>query len=226
MPLFLKAQDAIEDIQKINNAYLVNNQFSMDIVISAYENKDSKKAYEIEEGFAKRNGDFLHVKVGDIETIKSRKLLLSIDHKNNIILISESVAQDSKLPGDMASSLQILLGYCEKVKYFDVSRKVGKYVLNIPAYTYEQFEFEFNKNTYFLEKLVMIMNSKLNDESSVDETEKRKVKLIIEYKNINTQPEFNNQEFTTWKYIYKDGNEYKSTVEYKEYAIINQLPIK
>lgn len=226
MPLFLKAQNAIEDIQKINNAYLLNNQFSMRIVVSGFEDKDSKKAFEVEEGFAKRNGELSHVKLGDIESIKSRKLLLSIDHKNKVIVISESVLQNGKLPSDMASSLQVLLDYCEKVSYIDVSKKVGKYVLNIPSYTYEQFEFEFNKTNYFLEKLVMIMNSKLSEETSANVAEKQKVKLIIEYKNINTQPEFNNQEFTTWKYIYKDGNEYRSTEEFKEYAIINQLPIK
>lgn len=226
MPLLLKAQNAIEDIKKINNAYLLNNQFSMQMVVSGYEGKDSKNAFEEEEGFANRNGELLHVKLGDFESVKTRKLLLSIDHKNKIIVISEPVLQNGKLPGDMASSLKVLLDYCEKVSYKDVSKKVGKYVMDIPTYTYEQFEFEFNKDNYFLEKLVMIMNSKLSEETSAKLTEKQKVKLVIEYKNINTQPEFNNQEFTSWKYIYKDGNEYRSTEEYKEYAIINQLPNK
>ncbi|OFX83090.1 MAG: hypothetical protein A2W99_13365 [Bacteroidetes bacterium GWF2_33_16] len=220
-----KAQNAVEDIQKINKAYLTNTTFSMDVVVNVYAKANSKRPDEVQMGFAKRKKEYLHTQIGDVETIKSVSTILSIDHKNKRIVIAEPENSFNVLPDGMASKLELLLSYCEKVLYVDISKNTGKYVLVMPSYTYKQFEFEFNKQTYLLEKLIMIVNEKLienyNPESSDD-----KLKIVIEYNNINLNPVFSNNEFTTWKYITNDGNVFKLTKEYQNYTIINQLPIK
>ncbi len=223
----INAQNVFEDIKKINLAYVINPDFSMDINYKTQILGNEKIPIDTEEGFIRKKGNLIHLKMGHVETIKSNKLQLTIDHKKKTIILTTPIIEDNSLTDNLTATIQQVLNYASKVDYVKESQNTGKYILEFPSKRFEKMEFDFNINSWFLTRVVVFASqSRENEESDIPETIIDRTKSEIIYSKINLAPSFTKDEFTTWNYVYKKGETYITSDNYIGYKIFNQIPVK
>jgi hypothetical protein len=220
----LVAQDIVADISRINNAYLTNKRFSMDIETSSFDMTDTIHAFEILNGFARKDGELMHQKLGTIETIRSVDMTLTLNHEKRMMILTKNDQNTIQFSASMAESIQSVVNKSNRVKFSQVSSQLGKYTLLFSAGGNQKLEFTFNTQTFLLDEIVFYQT--VSDATFYDQPakpEKKNIKYVVRFLNIDVNPVFRPNEFTSWSYIYREGNQFKALSKYSDYSINNQL---
>lgn len=219
----LFAQNAKEDIIKINQAYAdKNSHLSMEVSYNLYNNYASKQIAETKKSMVKKQGDFHHVTMDGIETIMTKNFVIVVDPSEKIILLGNPVKADEKL---MMVNLEKITEQCSSVDYIEVSANSGGYKLSFKKEVNSNFEMVdviYNKQSYMPEKMVLYYRNAMPLNPEDPNSKKDKVRLEIVFDKVDHHPKLDKAVFNESYYITKVKGKEEPTEKYKGYKILNQ----
>lgn len=217
------AQNAKQDILKINETYTSLEDLSMDITYTLFPSAKSKVPAETHAGCFKQHGIMKYSKVKDIEAVHNKNYSLVIDNDDKLIV----VANPAKFSASKITMLDLekSLSLCSSVEFIGTTGNQSGYKLvfkqNAPS-EYDAVELYFNKKTFLVEKLVMYYRQtiKLNEEDP--NSAKDKPRLEIAFSNASLKKITDISFFLEEKFIEKKKGKYYTASAYNSYQLIDQ----
>lgn len=219
---WLFGQDPKDDFKKINEAYLKQNEFSMDVVYNLYENSSTKAIFQSERAEVKHSKGKQYYKIATYESLFTDKYAIVLDHESKVAQVVKSIAAKKKniFSVDLDT---VFLKLCQSVEHFEDGPNQRGYKLKTDHSEYEEIHIYFNKQTYFIEKMVLFYAVKTNLRDPEDLKKQNKPRMEILCTNINFSPNFTKSTFSEQKYISTQGMKIQLQPAYKTYKLISQL---
>lgn len=215
----LKAQDLKSDCLKINQNYNACKKLSMKMDYELYSNYTAAIPFQKLDGEMKRNSELMAYKIGPIETVRTEKYELVVDHDEQFIALMEHHTKlfewDEKM---YVGNLDKILLHCESTTYTEEKNNTGCYDIKMKAGEFAKARLYFDKKTFFITKLILFYRGEtvLNEDGN---GKKERPRLEITYKNIEENKEFAPNEFSELKYVIKSGDNFKCIEKYKDYTL-------
>ena len=218
------AQIAKDDFAAINKTYSSSNHLSMKMKYEVFKNKNATSALQVENGEVQRNGNASHTRIAKTETIQTDKYTLIVDHedKNISVLGSDQTKPSENNDKLYMVDLEKLLKLCSKVEFKKENDRQNSYLMAIPSSEYSEVKIIYNKKTMFIEKMVLFYSQAQNLEEK-EEAPKEPPRLEITYSEINTNPNFSNDDFTYDKFVEKHNGKFRCKELYKGYTITEDM---
>ena len=225
-------QDFKADWKKIVEAYKQHDKFSMHLEYRLYKNYSSTEVFENGSADVKKSGDVFHYTMLGTETLVNDKYVIILNHNLKKLMIDRHMPRKTapmiKVDLNMDSILQAFARHFgdmteqhEQVECREQDNQLQEYTLNYGIGEYKAIKIVFNKNTWHLEKMVLLFR---NEYDMAQDGHKAAPRLEILYQDFNSKPEFSADEFSEQQFltVLKDGNlNVKS--KYKGYSVINHL---
>lgn len=211
------AQNAKEDFLKINKAYL-NRSLSMKVHYEVFKKWEDNVPLEKEEGEIKTNGIYKYTKTGNIETVQNKDYYVIVDHEDKQISLLGTMGQEPK-PDErlIMINLDSAIQSCTQVEFHKENKQQNSYTLVFPISEYQKVKIIFNKNTFLIEKMIL----HYREAEEYDDDSKFPPRLEITYYDIDTNPTFAEDTFTSNRFLKKENKKYYCRDEYKGYKLTN-----
>lgn len=203
------------DLLNINQAYQINQHYSMEIVYKVFPTHESETPIQVEKGIIKKDGYKYYSKIGQIETLKTLEEIIVIDNESKYILLSDRHLNDDSDANDLLQmDLSKLLNDYASSKKYAINSLQQVYEINPDLGEYKKIKLFYNTKNYFIEKLELYYNHSIDD---AEENSGKLPMLEITYNDINLKPVFAGNELSANKYIM--NNQLVSA--YEGYQFIN-----
>jgi hypothetical protein len=216
------SQNAAEDFKKARAAYDATSALSMDVIYKSYPDYTTTVENESQAGSFKRQGDKLYSNLLGIETLQNAEQYLIVENNSKKLVVLDPVkTTSSATPVNVDSVLSI----CSSVKFFEAPTGNKIYKLSFDKQTsmpYAEIDFSIDKQSFLINKIVMYYRNEVNFNYQDSEAPKKKPRLEIIYKNINTHAVFAQDQFSEKKYITVTSAAIKPIGKYSAYELINQ----
>ena len=213
-------QNIKADVAAINKAYKSMNKVSLSFELNMFENYQTQHVYYTQHALIQKNGNATFQKFDESECINTRDYSVMVDNEDKEVVYAPKKISFEYDDPSIAINLDTLLQFCKSYQFKKISKDVFSYSLMLPENypNYNQIVFYFDAKTYFVQKIIFYCEE---DDISVDnEAEKlAKSRIEINYKDINTRPTFNPNDFSYQKYLVKSGNTFKLKPELKNYHL-------
>ena len=224
---FTKAQNIKEDLFEINKAYQEAPEFSLEIAIETkLKGKAKDSIIEKSEGFVRKKDVLLHNRIGYIESVRTASMVLSVNHNNKTMFVSEPSNSISFSSGEITGSIDRALKISSSTT-FSENKTTGHYVIYFSESPLKRLEFTFDKKSKFITQ-ILITEPYIPETELVnpDKNPWLEYEYSVVFDKITVTPEFLKTDFSTWEFLYQKGNEFVASQKYSDYKIINQIPAK
>lgn len=220
------AQNASEDFKKVRAAYDAAPAISMDVLYKSYPDYTTTVENDSQSGSFKRQGSNLYSNLLGIETLQNSQFNIIVENNSKkLVILDPAKASVNISPVNVDS----VLSMCSSVKFIEGAGNQRIYKLSfdkLTSFQYSTIDFCINKETFLIDKIVLYYRDAVNFNYEDKEAPKKKPRLEIIYKNINTHAVFTNEQFSEKKYITVSENAIKPTGTYSAYELINQKNLK
>jgi len=218
-----KAQNAKEDIKKVNESYVKHKDLSMGITYNVFAAYDDNVPMETSAGSYNQHGNARYNRLNEIESVQNSDFSLVIDHDEKMIVIGNPIKFN---PGKiMLLDLDSALSMYSSVKYIDnnVSQKGYSMVFKPTAASeYDKVDMYFNAKTYLVERMVFYYRDKVQLKKTNQDAPEEKPKLEIIFSKISVEPVSDFKFYSAGRFVDKKNGKYVGVGECSSYKVINQ----
>lgn len=217
------AQNAKQDILKINETYSSIKDLSMDITYTVFPSSKSKVALETHTGCFKQHGDMKYSRLKEVEAVHNNNYSLVIDNEDKLIVVANPAK--SNMSEITMIDLDKSLSQCASIDFLGTIGSLSGYKLmfkqNVVS-EYDAVELYFNKKSFFVEKLVIYYRQKVKLNEEDPNAVKDKPRLEIVFSNTNLKTIADITLFSEERFIEKKKGKYYPTSAYNSYQLIDQ----
>jgi hypothetical protein len=214
------SQNIKEDFKNINDTYFKLKNTYIEAKMKLYTDYISTKPIEESTSIIKRSGNYYYTKQGNSEYLRNKFYQVIIDNNNKVIILDSSRLQLIQNPYLSIIPLDSLLSILKQTTYREVGNNKAIYTIVTDFDYISKFEVQFNKKSYFIEKLVFYINT---TEQGVNGLEKLKPRIEIVYQKFRTDAKYNDNEFSESRYFSVKGKKVILTQAYTGYTLHNHL---
>jgi hypothetical protein len=219
----LMAQNAVEDIRKINLAINQPTKLEVGLSYKVFSDSTTTHAMQTQEGQWIKNGLLQYHSLGATETIrKAGELQVLVDHESKTVVVSNAPVKQSDNPASaMAESLTEMLATCRSVKYKSMSNGLAAYELHPYVSEFSKIIVVFEKKTFLLRKMILQQANAVN----ITEGDLERwilPRIEIEFSSIALGRASENK-LQQSKFVEKKNGVYALTAPYKDYQLNNYL---
>jgi len=208
------SQDVLSDMEKVRQAYNSASDLSMEVVYSVYSGNNRTPEKKVTGKYIKQQNRFFK-KENEVITIQDGNYMVIVNNKDKWISVHEPL--DVTGENNMNMGIDSMLTMYRSVKYEGMVNNRKKYSLEFekkPGSLIQKMDMYINGTNFFVEKLAMYFLESNNNAGSGNQG-----KVIIEYKNINTE-KISPGVFNTGKYIARTEKHFALKDEYKNFKLI------
>lgn len=212
MSLQLNAQQEMNDLRKMSEAYLKARTFSMNMEFKAYQKAVDQKELFVHKGIAKKIPGCYYTSLMGKTMLVNKDIALVIDDERKFILCKSPFKEhkNGQVPVDTAA-------YTGKLRYLwknDKQRKIE--ITEIPSSEYEKIELTVNAKSFVLEEVVYYYKRKSMEKELAFE------KVHIKYTNISLDGSIPYSSFSEQSYVTYGKTGITPAPKYSGYKIIDQ----
>lgn len=214
------AQELKKDVVAINAAYKKHTKMSLVMVIDMYESYTSNKLYYSQKIDIKRNGSSIFQSSEESESITTPDYYVLKDDDEKLIAYAPKKTVQKEGEGDFLVNIDSIRLFCKTHKFNKENSELCSYDFVMQDYypNYNRIKLFFNSKTFFIEKMVFYCDE--DDISTNNEDEKfARARIEINYTDINTNPKYNESDFTYQKYLTRQGSKFFLKPNYKNYEL-------
>jgi hypothetical protein len=215
----VSGQSYKEDFARINALYSEQQNISMSLQYSLYENYTSTTASDIQKGKVIKSKDAQFYQLSTFESLNTRKYSIQVDNKKHIVNLSKA----RKLPGSMPAGLDTLLASHKEVAFFDPGNGQKAYRIKTDITQYEQVDIYFNEKSFAIEKVVLFYRKAINLKNVASKDGKQKPRMEIICSNIILNLQSGNSDLSEKKYFRSISKTILLQPQYSGYRLINIL---
>ncbi|HYG16983.1 MAG TPA: hypothetical protein VEC12_14595 [Bacteroidia bacterium] len=211
-----QAQDIKVSFTKLNDHFSSLNKVSYSISYAYYQKTSDKKPLETSTGQFKRLNNNFYSKIGDVELIINEKYKVVIDNDTKHVVVEER--QQANASEMFMVNLDSALALCSKISSkATATQETFSLFFDSARYDYTQVDVVINKNTSFIDKLVIYMVATDYETNAVSYP-----KLEISLFNYTTSPIITEGFFSETNYVSIDteGN-VSLNKKYSAYRLLN-----
>lgn len=214
-------EEIASEFKKINEWYINNISYSIDITHNSYEDYKSKIPHETSKGIFVKNNTCYHSFLLGIYTLQNENYKVVIDSMNLILLLSNPDRSFNNLV-NIQDYLDGLL-VCKTIKKSEPSLSERRIRLEFSTRSpIEAFEL-----VYFPEGNIKEMTTyyagKVKKEGAKQEEIRKKPRLSLSFTNYNLNPKLTQDEFSEKKYLsVSKGKKPLLIGSYKKYKLSDQ----
>jgi hypothetical protein len=150
------AQDVREDLRRVNRQYEEAEKLSMSLTYTLYPSPASKEAEKTYAGFYRKDGQNIHSKLMDTETLQNASYTVMADEENKILLLS-APGKKGFAPGQQ--DLDKYLAYCSSVKFTeDKTYKIYTLAFKKGTVEFSEIVLYIDKKSYLFGKMTVYMH--------------------------------------------------------------------
>jgi len=211
-------QDYKQEIIKINKAYENINGVVIDAKLQLYNSFTSTAPIEDQYLNIHRKGNNYIYRMGTSEIIRNDIYFLLVDKNNRVIVLDSASKQHDEPQYLMLSRLDSTLGSYKKVQLTNINSTTSRLIFTPGIESVDRFEVLYNKNTYFIEKIIFFLH--VNNESGSGVNEAR---VEISYTRFSKNISFPQNEFSVSRYIKLKGKNAVLLPAYADYKLYNNF---
>lgn len=216
------SQNNIDDLIRLNKEYAKRSSLKMDIVYQGFASYHSKEPEDTQYGIVKKQGENIYNQIGQLESLHNEECNLIVDENAKMISIMKILSK-ADVP-DLESVLDLIEKYMGKSKNIiqvKIDQTHKEYSIKIPGYSeYSEIRLVYDFKLWLVKKIILYYNQ---EESVVEGGKKEKPRLVITYKNIDTNPIFSKTEFKIERFVKRENDQYIGIGKYKGYKVISQI---
>ncbi len=218
----MQAQDAKTDFVNLNKAYHNTKGMSMNMRYSLFENHVALKPQEQVNAIVKRSGEYVYYKLENVEFVHTPKYNLMVNHQLKRIMLGEHTMQFELWDEiNYTSKLDEYLKICSKNVYSE-NGNTATYDLYLNKGQYSRVKIVFEKKTYMIQQMVFFSNVD-QDITSDRSGKKSKIRLEINFSNVQAGIKIPEKEFSIQNYLDKSKDKYVCKPAYSGYKLDVQL---
>ena len=204
---------ACEVYNKIMTKY--NTAVLLDLKFNLNTSGDGNSPEKINNCRIIKNGSQYYTKIDNSEVICVKPLAIQLDHQEKKIYIDYYTEMGNLLE---FASYKALLNKPDLFKLIRVSDQINKLTINTNDYSIPQLEIEYNPITFEIKKY-----TSFHQEQAMYGNDKTiKSKITCNYLSQSLSNKSKNYDiFNLEQYIIASNNNYKASVKYKNYKVIN-----
>lgn len=204
------AQNIKEDIQKINENYVIEGSFQQEIRFQLFASYETKEALQSYTALIQKEGKSSYMKRGKVESLSNENFSLLVDHESKAIILQGAVQKDMSSISDV--KLDSMLSLCSKTEFESKKGNLGIHHFYFKDYRYDKVSFEFSRSSYLIKKMTLY--------SRADESPMR---VEISFFNVRKQPNFPKNTFSANRYLDQKAGVYSPNANYSDYQLLNYL---
>lgn len=212
------SQDAKEILKKVGEQYGAAKPLQYKVTYNLFKDFDAKKVEETYTGvFYKNAQNDMYTKIGNTETLNTKKVNLRVSHPEKAIEINKPIP-DYK--GDL--NLKALLEMCKIEKctdlksYWEITLKTNSFT-GLP---YSKIIVRVSK-TYFIQKQVFFYNAPSNFSKDYRKPDSHYPRLEVTYSNFSRNP-VSASVFNSQNYFTSSGGKIVLSQQLQKYEIVDQ----
>lgn len=216
------AQNAVEDLIKVNQEYLKYKNLSMTISYNVYLSYTSSDIIESETGLYQRKNNIQYSNIAGFETLYSADNLIVVDPNNKMILICDPV--EFKNQSITGVDIENMLSICNSVKYSVGSKMEKVYRLDYSNNKYLELsamELFIDSQRHIFNKIVIYYNKSIKDFQIKTNNDNHLPRLEIVFTVFDTNPDLLPDRFKEDYYIKKTDAGIFCSQNYSNYQLIN-----
>ncbi len=220
MILKVDAQNSQKVITSINNLFIQNDKYSLDMSFIVYPSYTSKKPISVSKGNFYKSGFNYKNEIDGVISIQNSSYLMLVDPFVEKILVSEaSKKRMSPLP---VSSIDSILKYYCKSYITTIGNTQDKLTLTYNdklenLEPYNRIEILYNTTSFIPSKIIFYYSQEveLDDEGKII----GKPRLEMEIYNFNVHPTIPSTIFSLKSYLIKKDNQFLASSQYSNYEV-------
>lgn len=227
------SQTDFHELDSISNVYKKARTFHFDLKYKLFKDYNTKVESEAFTMSVYQNNDSYFSKRVENEVLINEKYALIVDHENKVVLIDKYMKagkRDEKAIAEMgidsilkkiAVELKEQKDYKVNVSQKELNDKEKQYTFHYPKGEYTAVAIDYNRTTFFINKVTLFYREKISVIEGQPETAPR---IEVDYVLSNLHPEFQKKLFSEKRYasVKKDGS-LELVTSLKNYKIINHL---
>ena len=212
---------AAEDFKKLNHTYASAGSLSLTVSYRLYQNHESTQPAEVRTGFFKRQGNKVHSKLMEIETMQNEDYMIMVDPSSKILMVTDPGLNTTE---ELIFDMDSVLSYCSAITFQELKgNNVYKMYYHGPvSYPYTAVEIHINKDSYFMEKLVLYFAEAISVDPDNPDAPVEPPRAEILHSNIRVNPRLESKLFSEKKYVKVKDGELVCSEHYQDYRMINQ----
>lgn len=215
-------QQAKDDFKKANDVF-AQNMLSVNMTYKFYKQFDDAKPNETKTGRYFKKGESSYSKIADIESIRTKNCIISIQPEEKILVVSNAAKKDAS----MSLSPDSLLQYCSSINRTETTPGYVKYELVFSKTSnveFDKIDVVIEKKSATLSKIAMYYRAQIiPSENEADKTEYLQPKFEVLYSGYSNNVSLDPSLFTEEHYVKLiSAKTYKGVGKYISYKIYNQ----
>lgn len=203
-----KTQNIKNDIAKLNNFYSQTSSFYADISIKIYSTPTCKEPFSTSHAVIKKKGNNFLYTLDNRLMLSNNNSYIVVDNDTKLILFSQHPGREN-VNTPMTFDIDSLISSADSIKFNGIKGDILKYTAYTKKSLIQESQIEFT-TAGIIKRMTYLYNP---------ESELVSGKVIIDFKNINTSPQFAASEFDSKKYVRINGNEVSPATEYIAYDL-------
>ena len=223
LTLSTNAQNAKQDILKINEAYSKFSHLSMNITYNLFKNYTANVPFESESGYFQQQGTLRYSKLKEIESLQNKNCLVVIDNEDKLIVVGNPVKFNAKKITLL--DLDTALTKCSSVSFIDAGSTLSCYKMSFRQDIVSEFDaidLYFNKKSFLVEKMVFYYREKIRINEEDETSPKEKPKLEVVFSKMKFDKISDETFYSETRFVEKRKGKYFPVSAYSEYELIDQ----
>ncbi|MBC7863961.1 MAG: hypothetical protein IAF38_13375 [Bacteroidia bacterium] len=211
----------LDDLRKMNKAYLEANSFSMKISIASYRNEKDSKALFTFTGEVKKIKSAYFTEMNGRTSLNNEEYSLLVDEHNKVIVISKAARQrkENKISELIMNDSLFSAGFSYKFILNTADKKVIEVTATEPAlWENKKMVITLNAKNFTLQEIVVYPKTNKDEEE-----ENSFEKMVIRYDNVELNKVIPGSDFSEKKYVDIKKKNITATGKYAQYKVIDQL---
>jgi hypothetical protein len=215
----LTTAQVTKELEYVNNWYVKNTNYSVNVTHNSYENYTNTKAYESINGYFYRNNNNYHSYLLGVHTLQNERIKIVFDSINGVIAIS-NVEQLTANIADMKNYINNLK-YCTAIKQLVIGTDKKIRLEYLPKMEINAVEMTLAQDGT-IKLLVMYYGQGIAKNKADPKSVKIKPRVSIVFSNYKTKIPFNYERtFSEVPYLKQNKKRYLLQDKYSKYKLFD-----
>jgi hypothetical protein len=206
----LFSQNTVNELKKVRNAYLVNQNLSFDVSAYSFRTKTDKNPTLISKGHVKKTKDNYYSKFLDYELLVIGEKALMIDNFDKTLSFYEYKNQSNSISKDFQINVDSIILSSDSITMLPIKNGVKQFIIYDKSNDILRTEIFVDDKTNFINRILFYYTP------SNEEFESYYDRVDVYYKNIKTDVVVAS-DFRFEKYFTKIKGRFSNTIQYQKY---------
>jgi hypothetical protein len=212
-------EKALRQFEEIYKKFKNRTAFKIRFKVSYYSDSSSNTPMKSFDGSLCRQADQFYSQIGQQEQLANDEHYIQVDHQSRAIHLKprNRAGPDREMnhfqDGLPLGSLDSFQTFFSKISHERLDATTAAFWIKMDASRYKGLYYVYHSAKEVPERIELYLQGKAGQSGSQG-------KLVITYKDITFDPDYQKGFFKSSRYVLKEGKSYKSVSEFKAYNVI------